>query len=183
MNLDRVGQLTAGDVMTTPALACREEAFFEEVAELLASRDVSGLPVVDADDQVVGVISERDLAHALGNPLVRLALRRPHHAGATTESLGDMPREARRIKGLMTTPPVVAASDVPISEIARVMVADHINRVPIVDDGRLVGVVTRHDLLQGISRSEATTIRIPEDPIILGSGAQDGEFAHRRSTR
>jgi len=83
----------------------------------------------------------------------------------------------------MTTPPVVAASDVPISEIARVMVADHINRVPIVDDGRLVGVVTRHDLLQGISRSEATTIRIPEDPIILGSGAQDGEFAHRRSTR
>lgn len=182
MELDRVEQLTAGNVMTTPAIACREEAFFEEVAELLASRDVSGLPVVDADDRVVGVVSERDLAHALGNPLVRLALRRPRHSGAT-ESVAGLPREARRIKGLMTSPPVVAASDTPISEIARVMVADHINRVPIVDDGHLVGVVTRHDLLEGISRPDPAAIRIPEKPIVLGSGAQDGEFAHRRSTR
>ena len=182
MDLDQVGQLTAADVMTTPALACREEAFFEEVAELLASRDVSGLPVVDANDQVVGVISERDLAHALGNPLVRLALRRSHNAAAT-RSAGDLPREARRIKGLMTSPPVVASSDAPISEIARVMVADRINRIPIVDDGRLVGMVTRHDLLQGISSPEPSTVRIPEKPIILGSGVQDGQFAHRRSTQ
>jgi CBS domain len=54
----------AGDIMTEPAIACREGAFFEEVAELLADRDISGVPVADASATVVGVISECDLAYA-----------------------------------------------------------------------------------------------------------------------
>ena len=71
--------LVAADVMTSPAIACRETAFFEEVAELLAAHGVSGLPVVDDAGAVVGLVSERDLAHCLGGPLVRLALRRGLH--------------------------------------------------------------------------------------------------------
>ncbi|HZJ49934.1 MAG TPA: CBS domain-containing protein [Actinomycetota bacterium] len=90
-------------VMTAPAVACRDEAFFEEVAETLANWDISGMPVVDASGTVVGVISERDLAHALGGPMVRLAVRRHNH-GPFKRDLHDMPRNIRR--DVMTTPPV-----------------------------------------------------------------------------
>lgn len=53
--------LRVRDVMTAPAVACTDEAFFEEVAEILADRDISGMPVVDSAGRVIGVISERDL--------------------------------------------------------------------------------------------------------------------------
>ena len=108
---------TAADVMTAPAVACRYEAFFEEIAEVLADRDISGMPVVDASGRVVGVISERDLAHALGGPMVRLAVRRHNH-GPITRSLGEMPREVRRAKDIMTSPPVTVGPDAHLDEIA-----------------------------------------------------------------
>lgn len=107
---DSVREPVVRDVMTAPAVACREEAFFEEIAEILSDRDISGMPVVNKAGEIVGVISERDLAHALGGPMVRLAIRRHNH-GPFLRDMHQMPRGARRAKDIMTTPPVTVSSD------------------------------------------------------------------------
>lgn len=157
----------AGDVMTSPAVACRDEAFFEEVAEFLAERDISGMPVVDGRGKVVGVISERDLAYALGGPMVRLALRR--HNQNPLHWVVDMPREARRAKDIMTAPAVVVTQDADFEEVARVMRLHQINRVPVVDDDRLIGVVTRGDVLGAIAHLEHSPIDLTSPPVLVGS--------------
>ena len=98
--------LTAADIMSTPTVTCRPETFFEEVAELLADREISGMPVVNGDGEVVGVISERDLAHALGGPLMRLVLRRPVRSGPF---LREPPsRSGSRVQDIMTAPALLA---------------------------------------------------------------------------
>lgn len=167
---------TAGDVMTAPAVACRDEAFFEEVAEMLADRDISGMPVVDASDRVVGVISERDLAHALGGPMVRLAVRRHNH-GPFMRDLRDMQRGIRRAKDVMTSPAVTVGLDAHLDEMARLMRVHQINRVPVVDSGRLVGVVTRGDVLCAIAHLDHTVIDLTRPLVVVGSaGMHPGEI-------
>jgi CBS domain-containing protein len=157
----------ARDVMTSPAVACRDEAFFEEVAEFLAERDISGMPVIDAKGEVVGVISERDLAYALGGPMVRLALRR-HNQNPLRWAV-DLPREARRAKDIMTTPALVVTKDTDLEEVARIMRLNQVNRVPVVDDDRLIGVVTRGDVLGAIGHLEHPPVDLTRPPVLVGS--------------
>lgn len=158
---------SARDVMTAPAVACRDEAFFEDVAETLADRDISGMPVVDGSGLLVGVISERDLAHALGGPMVRLAVRRHNH-GPFMRHLTDMPRETRRVKDLMTVSPISVGPEAHLDEIARLMRVHQINRVPVVKEGRLLGVVTRGDVLAAIAHLDHAEIDLTRSPVVVG---------------
>lgn len=158
---------TARDVMTAPAVACRAEAYFEEVAEILADRDISGMPVVDAGDRVAGVISERDLAYALGGPMVRLALRR--HNTRPLNGAAGLPRDARRAKDIMTTPALTVPADMHLDEIARLMRVHQVNRLPVVDEGRLIGVVTRGDVLGAVAHIQHDVIDLTRPPVLVGS--------------
>jgi CBS domain-containing protein len=170
--------LIARDLMTAPAIACREEAFFEEVVETLAERDISGMPVVDSRGTVVGVISERDLAHALGGPMVRLALRR--HNDHRLHDVANLPRGARRAREIMTSPAMTVNGDAPIEEIARLMRVHQINRVPVIEDGSLIGVVTRGDVLAALAHLEHEPIDLDRPPVLIGSaGLHPGVVSHR----
>lgn len=172
--------LRAHHLMSTPAIACREEAFFEEVAELLSRNEISGVPVVDSAGEVVGVVSERDLGHALGGPLVRLAIRRPRH-GTTLPDLRDIPRDARRARDVMTSPAITADAETPLRQLAELMIARQINRVPIVQKGRLVGLLTRGDLVSAIAGVEPhREVRLDLPPMVIGSGSSDGSFERPR---
>lgn len=158
---------TAQDVMTAPAVACREEAFFEEVADILAERDISGMPVVDRGGRVVGVVSERDLAYALGGPMVRLALRR--HSEHPLNGVGELPREARRAREIMTAPALTVAPDAPLDEIARLLQVHEVNRLPVVEGGRLTGVVTRGDVLGALAHLDRRPVDLDSPPVLVGS--------------
>lgn len=158
---------TAREVMTAPAVACREDAFFEEVAETLAERDISGMPVVDRDGRVVGVVSERDLAHAVGGPLVRLAVRR--HSRHALHAVAELPREARRAREIMTSPPVTVDASAPLEDVARAMRIHQVNRVPVLEHGRLAGVVTRGDVLGALARLDHRPIDLTAPPVLVGS--------------
>ena len=159
---------SAREIMTAPAVACREEAFFEEVAETLAERDISGMPVVDKAGEVVGVISERDLAHALGGPMIRLAVRRHDH-GPFLRDVSDMPRGSRRAKDVMTSPPLVVQADAPLSEVARLMRTHQVNRIPVVEGSHLIGVVSRGDVLGAIAHLDRGAIDLTRPPVLVGS--------------
>ncbi|CAL9654092.1 CBS domain-containing protein [Streptomyces sp. enrichment culture] len=149
--------LKVGCVMTTEVVRAEYGTPFKAVARLLAEHRVSGLPVVDDDQHVIGVVSETDLMlHQAATPL---AYEPPPRFGVARLT----PRARRRAAKvractagrLMTAPAVSAHADDTVVEAARTMVEHRVNRLPVVDeDDRLVGVVTRHDLLQTFLRPD-----------------------------
>ena len=167
LHKEQESSCVASDLMTSPAVACRANAFFEEVAETLADGDISGMPVVDDRGHLVGVISERDLAHALGGPLVKLAVRR-HSTRPSVDNLSEIPRESRRVKDIMSTHVVSAPPTASVRELAELALDHEIGRIPIVIDGRLIGVVTRGDLLTFLAGTRREH-RAPVASVVIGS--------------
>jgi CBS domain-containing protein len=161
---------TAAEIMSTPGIACRGDCLFEEVAELLADREISGLPVVNDDGKVIGIISERDLAHALGSPLVRLAVRRPARTGPFLRATRAVQQYARSAADIMTTPAITAGPETSLHQLAHTMVRYQINRIPIVRHDRLIGMVTRNDILGAVAGLDRKTVDLASEPIVVGSG-------------
>ena len=133
------------DIMTTHVVAVRSEASYRDMIAALRARRVSGLPVVDAEGTVVGVISETDL------------LTKRAKAGCTAADL-------------MTRPVVTTTPDELVSSVARLMSRRKLRRVPVVDrGGHLVGIVCRSDVLSVFSRPDDDIRReITQDVILDG---------------
>ncbi|MGC0327999.1 CBS domain-containing protein [Streptomyces sp. SAI-170] len=149
-----------GSVMTMDVVRAVYGTPFKEVTRVLADHRISGLPVVDEDDRVIGVISETDLmAHQAESPdthgpdsrfRLRLAALTPAVRKRATKAT------ARTAGELMSTPPVTVQADDTIVEAARTMAQRHVERLPVLDEEhRLVGIVTRRDLLQVFLRPDA----------------------------
>lgn len=143
-----------GSVMTTDVVRADYGTPFKEVARLLAAHRISGLPVVDEDDRVIGVISETDLiTRQAATPGQRRRLPFP---GLTREARRKAAKANARTAGrLMTEPPVTAHADDTVAEAARTMVQQQVERLLVLDEeDRLVGIVTRRDLLQVFLRPD-----------------------------
>ncbi|MFK4104261.1 CBS domain-containing protein [Streptomyces sp. NPDC019531] len=147
-----------GSVMTTDVVRAAYGTPFKEVARLLAAHRISGLPVVDEDDKVIGVISETDLLARQAatpepyEPRRRFAFLSGLTRGARRQAAKAHARTAGR---LMTAPPVTAHADDTIVEAARTMAQHQVERLPVLDEAdRLVGIVTRRDLLQVFLRPD-----------------------------
>lgn len=155
------------DVMTTEVLTVRPETPLKEVAQLLVERGVSGLPVVRQDGLVLGVISEADFV------LREERGPAPRH-GLLTWLFGEDERTAERRAKLaattageaMTAPAVTIGSGRGIREAAAIMTEQAINRLPVVDDGRLVGIVSRADLVSAFLRSDDDLERAVRQEIV-----------------
>jgi tRNA nucleotidyltransferase (CCA-adding enzyme) len=117
--------VTAKDLMSSPVRTIRPEVTIQEAQRVLLRYGHSGLVVVDAQGCLVGVISRRDIDIAL------------HHG------FGHAP-----VKGYMTTEVKTLSPDTPLAEIQRLMVQWDIGRLPVLQDGQLVGIVTRTDVLR-----------------------------------
>ena len=139
-----------GDVMTRKVAAVHKHARYKDIIAVMRRRHVSALPVVDDHDRVVGVVSEGDLllkeAYAdrpSGSP--RLLLRRPERVKAA----------ALTAAGLMTSPAVTVTPEATAATAAQVMLGEKVKRLPVVDDtGRLVGIVSRADVLGAYDRPD-----------------------------
>jgi CBS domain-containing membrane protein len=140
--------IPAKEVMSKNVVAVDLDTPLKDVAEVMARRRVSGVPVLGKSKTVVGVISERDFLSAFG----------PDGAGSFMEVLaaclagtGCIAVTARKqmAKEIMTTPPLCVGEDTPVAEIARIFAEKHINRVPVVDgSGKLAGIVSRADIVR-----------------------------------
>lgn len=143
--------VTVGQVMTTGVLTIRPTATFQEIVTLLLDYEISGLPVVDADGVLVGIVSEADLIskEAYGAEAARrrhLKLLRDHLHGQDTAWVQKA--AAREARELMTSPVRTVSPDDDLSVAARIMLTEHVKRLPVVSDGKLVGMLARHDLLR-----------------------------------
>jgi CBS domain-containing protein len=155
-----VGESTVrvGDVMTRDVVSVTPETPLKDVAAVLVARGISGLPVCDADGAVVGVLSEADLLVKQGGS--------PERSGGLfawlveTASAPDLAKLRAHTAGeAMTAPAITVDAGDPVSEAARTMVSLGVNRLPVVEDGRLVGIVTRADLVRLFTRSDEEIAR------------------------
>ncbi|MFJ1811172.1 MULTISPECIES: CBS domain-containing protein [unclassified Streptomyces] len=146
-----------GSVMTTDVVRAEYGTPFKEVALLLANHRISGLPVVDEDDEVVGVLSETDLMmHQATAPDPYGTKHRARLAELTPGARRQAAKGGARTAGeLMTRPAVTVHADDTIVQAARAMAQRHVERLPVLDEeDRLVGIVTRRDLLQVFLRPD-----------------------------
>ncbi|WP_369386528.1 CBS domain-containing protein [Streptomyces sp. CG1] len=152
-----MSEKTVGSVMTRNVISVRADTPFKQVARLLADHGISGLPVVEEDGRVVGVISETDLMErqaAGGTPTE--SPRRTDLAQLTRSARRQAAKaEARTAGQLMTEPPVTVHADDTVVRAGRTMLTRHVERLPVVDEAdRLVGIVTRRDLLGAFLRPD-----------------------------
>jgi CBS domain-containing protein len=145
---------TIDEVMTKDVFTVTPETPLKEVAKLLVDYRISGVPVVDAG-VVVGVVSEADLLiKEAGDD--GIAPRRPGWLrGGGHEADERRSKIAATDAGhAMTRPAVSGTPDMPLATAAALMTERHVNRLPVIQDGRLVGIVTRADLIRSFVRSD-----------------------------
>jgi CBS domain-containing protein len=138
------------DLMTINVVSVPPETPLKEVGELLADRRISGLPVVDGQGRVLGVVSEADILLKQGEP----AERRGVLAWLIARKPDELKLLARRAGEAMTSPAITVEGDAPAHEAARTMTERQINRLPVVDGETLVGIVTRADIVRAFSRTD-----------------------------
>ncbi len=145
--------MKVSDIMTKDVIAVKRNMSVNEVAKMMGARDISGVPVVDDANHVVGIITELDLIvrnTRLEMPRFievldwgRIPLERPGHA---RERLQHM--LGTQAGDIMTEKVVTIGPDAPVEELAAVMVKQRVNPVPVVDaGGKLIGIVSRADLV------------------------------------
>lgn len=144
--------MLARDVMTTAVLAVRPETAVPEIAELLLECRISAVPVIDARDRVCGIVSEGDLINrADGGTRHRRSWWLEMLSSPEERSREFLRAHGQRAEDVMTRDVVAAAEDTPLPEIAAMLEKHRVKRVPVLRDGKLVGLVSRSNLLQGLA--------------------------------
>lgn len=153
------------DVMTADVVTVTPETSLHEVARLLSEHRVSGLPVIDLDGRCIGVVSEADvLVKELGHPGPRHPLE--WILGDRRDADEIRRRAARTAREAMTSPAITVEPDRPVRVAADLMVGHRVNRLPVVDEGRLVGILTRADLVRAYLRLDEEIVRTVRDDIL-----------------
>jgi CBS domain-containing protein len=140
------------NIMTTEVFSVHPETSVGEIARIMSAHAISGLPVVDANDRVVGVVTERDMI--MRNTRFKLPTyivffesvipleTHSHYRERLEHSLGTTASE------IMSEPAVTVAPDAGLEELAEIMVDRGMNPIPVVEAGRLVGIVSRADVVR-----------------------------------
>lgn len=145
--------MKAADVMTLGTATIRSDASVPEAARLMLERGISGLPVVDLRGDLVGIITEGDFLRRAEAGLER---RRPRWLELTLGP-GRLAEEyvhshGRKVEEVMTREVVTVAEDTPVDEIVRLMEQRRIKRVPVLHDNRIVGIVSRANLVRALAQ-------------------------------
>ncbi len=142
-------QIKVKEVMTVNVIAVKRDSDLSEAAQLLSDNMISGMPVLDDDGRVIGVISEADL-------LLLLGIKKGHtFKDIVRNILGEplRPNAADRVESVMSTPPLTVGPDEDIRNAAAILDARRIKRLPVVDgNGKLIGIVSRADIVRTIGR-------------------------------
>ena len=151
--------------MSRDVVSVGPETSLKEVARLLVERRIAGVPVCGADGQVVGVVSESDI---LWKELREL----PEQAGLLGRMLdmayGDDKRSGATTAGeAMSSPAITVDPDAPLARAARLMIGFCVNRLPVVSDGKLVGLIARSDLVRAYRRTDEEIELEIRDEVLL----------------
>jgi len=151
------------DLMTQDVLTVRSSTQLKDAAALLAERRISGLPVVDDENHVLGVLSEGDILYKQSGIKDRPSMLDRLLSVPPTGI--DLKLAARTVGEAMSAPALTIGPRKPVTEAATTMIEEGVNRLPVVDDeDRLIGIITRADLVRAFVRSDAEiALEIRED--------------------
>lgn len=156
------------DVMTRTVLSVGPDAPLKDVARTLIEHRISGLPVVDASGKVIGVLSEGDLLAKERRPgaVAHRPLARLFGESAETRSLLAK-AEATTAGEAMTSPALTIEASQPVDAAASLMMERKVNRLPVTEGGRLVGIVTRSDIVGTFARSDEALLEAIRNEVLL----------------
>ena len=125
--------MVAKDVMTRDIITVRASTKVKDLAMILIKNQISGAPVVDKNGNILGIVSEADIVAKRG----------------------------KDAKAIMSKKVVTVREDASVEEIARLMMTHAIKRIPVTDDGKIIGIVSRADVVSAIAMGEHVSIRTP----------------------
>ena len=158
--------MRAIDVMTSEVISVDADATVPAVARLLAERGISAVPVVDKCNQIIGMVSEGDLLHRAETGTERRRAWWLDMMASTNKLAGDyIKSHSGKVKDVMTRNVLSVTETTSVADIALLLETNRIKRVPVVRDGKLVGIVSRANLVRAL----AMTIDEPAS----GAGADD----------
>ncbi len=152
--------MRATDVMTPSVITVDPDTSVQDLAKLLSERNISGAPVVDKTGGMVGIVSEGDLLHRTELGTERHAQRRSwwleHFASELARDY--VKSHGRTVKDIMTHDVATVSEDTDLADIATLLETKRIKRVPVMRDGKVVGIVSRANLVRALA---ATTTDAP----------------------
>jgi CBS domain-containing protein len=145
--------MRAHQIMTRPVITVTPETTMVEAANLMLQKHVSGLPVVDATGKLVGMLSEGDFIRRSEIGTQRKRSRFLRFILGPGKAASDFVQEhGRRVSEIMTSEPLLTVSEeTPLERIVELMERNSIKRVPVIHDGKVVGIVSRSNLLQAVA--------------------------------
>jgi CBS domain-containing protein len=144
--------MKAADVMVSSVISVRSDATVQEVADVLLKHRISGMPVMGPNGELVGIVSEGDLMRRPEAGTVRRPSWWLTFLGSREELASEyIKSHSRKVADVMTRRVVTASPDTPVADIATLLEKHGIKRVPIVADGKVVGIVSRANLLQALA--------------------------------
>jgi CBS domain-containing protein len=158
--------MRAMDVMTTDVISVDPDTTVRDLATLLAERGISGAPVVDSSGDLVGIVSEGDLLH-------RAEIGTAHRHRERRRSwwldhfAADRAREyikshGGKVKDVMTPDVVTVTEDTDLGDVAALLEAKRVKRVPVMRDGKVVGIISRANLVRALGATKGTPPREAE---------------------
>lgn len=155
------------DVMVAPVITVEPATSVQEVARLFLEKQISAVPVLDGKGKLVGIVSEGDLLHRVEAGTERHRswwLRALVHDEALAAEY--IKSHSRKVSDVMTTDVITASPTTPLHEVAALMEKNAIRRLPILENGQLVGIVSRANLLQAVASARQLPETTPSDKAI-----------------
>jgi CBS domain-containing protein len=144
--------MRAMDVMTSEVITVDENATVPEAAKLLAEHGISAVPVVDKDNRVIGMVSEGDLLHRAETGTERRRSWWLEMVSSTNELAGEyIKSHSGKVKDIMTRGVLSVTEETPVADIAVLLETNRIKRVPVLREGKLVGIVSRANLVRALA--------------------------------
>lgn len=125
--------MVARDIMTGEVITVKPGASVKDLAKLLHKHKISGAPVVDTKGRIVGIVSEADI----------------------------LARKGRQVKAIMSTKVIGITEETPVEEIAAIMTNQKVKRLPVLRGEKIVGVVSRADIVSAIARGRHFALHTP----------------------
>jgi CBS domain-containing membrane protein len=147
--IERIAQsLLAKDVMTVKLISVTQDTSLKETSAKMAAHGISGVPVIDESNSVVGVISEKDFLFHMGEKKARSTMEVIAQC-LSSKGCVAVSMHTGLAKDIMTSPALTVLEDTPVFEIASIFAEKNINRVPVLDkNSHLVGIVARADIFR-----------------------------------
>lgn len=159
--------MKARDVMVFPVITVKPQSSVKDVAKVFLEHRISAVPVVEDDGRIVGIVSEGDLLHRAEAGTERRRSWWLEFVAQNDVLTSDyIKAHSNIVADIMTREVVTASPDTPLYEIATLLETKMIKRVPIVENGQLVGIVSRANLIQAVASERKETVTPETDAVV-----------------